>query len=266
MINIKRIEQQLKLSIKLADVDVLTNLRTGYCSSEPIPYSYGPDKGDTDEVVVCEMYSTTKILNETKRYNKISLQDNLQTIPDKCFILWSDISGASIVYNSITGQLSCFTELSSYSEVPLLNSIHTFSKMLKDEAVYIDPILDHTTKLSIVDVNKILCSLNIVKNDILVNFLLDLDIGSINSSWFKYIRCEVHSESRIGYIYNEKIIIKYNMENKNDVMYKNVLLFGETVGGFFIGLNLSDYSISVFIKENIRIFDTISSFIDFLKK
>lgn len=279
MINIKRLQREFNFTVKQSDVKVLQKMRTGYCSSEPIPYSYGPNEDDTDDMVVGEIYSTTNMIKETIRYNKMAEGSDLQPIPEKCFIIGCDIGGDCIVYNPVTSQISYFTELSWYEEVIILDSIHTFSSLLKDVEEYVEPVFPPTTKFSISDVQHILTSLNIRENEILVNFLLYLDVGEKYSDPYQYQSNNsngIPCTGRFGMVYDVETMIKKTKKFRNKQLYErydictkaNYLVFGEDVGGFSDGLDLKTYSIHLITNEVDCecMFPDIESFFKVVKK
>lgn len=268
MINIKRLQREFNFTIKQSDLKALQHILTGYCSSHPIHYCYGPNEYDTDTIVVGEIYSTTQMIKETIRYNKMAKNDDLPKIPEKCFIIGEDIGGDPIVYNAVTSHISCFTELTWCEEAIILESIQKFVILLKAKEVYDETNFDQTIQFSINDINHILSSLNIVKNDIVVNFLSHLDIGIIISKNFNYSIFGNSYTSFLHLIYNMDLIIKKNTSFKNNPAYDNFLIFADTGHGFPIALNLINYSICLIdIKnENACIFDDIDSFFKFVKR
>lgn len=278
MINVKRLQRKFNLTIKQLDIEVFQKMRTGYCSSELITYSYGPSENDTDEIIVEEIYSTTQMINETISYNQVAKENELQTLPEKCFIIGCDMGGDPIVYNAVTGQISFFTALSWYEEVIVLDSIHTFSSLLKDVEEYVEPVFPPTTKFSIPDVQYILKSLNIVENDVLVNFLLELEVGENYSEPYQYESKEqsgVIYTGRFGMVYDVETMIEKTKKFRNNELYERhdirtkakYLVFGEDVGGFSDGLDLDTYSIHLITNAVYCdcLFGDIESFFKFVK-
>ena len=272
MINIKKVAKKLNLTIKESDFLILNNLRTGYISSDPISYIFDDYPSS---VVFKEIYSSEKIIKETFEHNEKMLDTNLPPIPSDCFVLGCDIGNDPIIYNSLTGQLLFAGEPTWYELVEMLNTIERLPELLK-------PVSDfdyfavtnkiELTRFNLSNVDSLLSSLNIIKTDVLVHFLLSLNLGTMERKFFKYFQNGTELQTFISLIYSKNLIIEKTKKYRNNTLNSpfiisgshKFLVFGEEMGGYSIGLDLKSYSIFIIEDEPTLAFKDINSFLDFV--
>lgn len=272
MIDIKNIENKLNLKIKESDFLILDNLKAGNISSNSISYIFD---NYTDSVVFKEIYNSEKIIKETFEHNEKMLDADLSPLPAHCFVLGIDIGDDPIIYNSITGQLLFACELTWYEPVEILNTIERLPELLKavsdvDYFTVINKIALSTFNLS--DIDSLLASLNIIKTDALVHFLLSLNVGTMEPKFFKYFQNGTEVQTFISLIYSKSLIIEKTKKYRNNTLNSpfiisgthKFLVFGEEIGGFSIGLDLKTYSIFIIEYKPTIAFKDINSFLDFV--
>jgi hypothetical protein len=273
MINITKVAKKLNLTIKDSDILIFKNLQAGNISSDPISYIFDDYP---DSVVFKEIYSTEKIITETFEYNEKLIDSDIPLIPTHCFILGEDIGNDPIIYNSITGQLLFACELTWYEPVEILNTIERLPELLKavsdfDYFAVINKI--ELSKFNLSDIDSLLASLNIIKTDELVHFLLSLNVGTMGErKYFKYFQNGTELQTFISLIYSKSLIIEKTKKYRNNTLNspfiisgtRKFLVFGEEIGGFSIGLDLKTYSIFIIEYEPTLAFKDINSFLNFV--
>lgn len=130
MLDLIRIQKELNITIHPDDVEIFKKLTNDICYCIPIIIYY---KGDAIDVELSKFYTTEECLKEMSLYNKAALKydfDLEEQLPSGSFIIAEYYDSYYIIYDSISRKLFYFGDDSSFTLIPLVDSLSTYLEFL----------------------------------------------------------------------------------------------------------------------------------------
>lgn len=231
LINLKKINKKLGVSLNKQDSSIFKKIKPGLYSSLDIPFLFDNNACNTS---IHSILTTEEIIEATSNYNLKCKTDNIPIIDENSFIFAYDIGYDVFIFNTNTSSIYYSGEVTFYEQVLLhvnLTDIINSLVKIEEEDTFIFKFTD-----SEID------SLNPQKNLHLYNFLSKIQYGIVDID-FKYNYNENEVKDKISFIYGFNYLKTINNDN-------NIFIFGTTKNNKELAFDLINNNILLIINEN----------------